>query len=181
MYDPQSGNEGITITQYSYDVAGNLEEETSGGIERSYSHNGFNQLRSASERDGEDLLSSVHYEYDANGNRIEEDNNTSGETVLMQYNAFDMMSRYEKKEGTDTVFLQENRYDGSGKRIEKKEIRERENEAQPGDTSLEKVTKRYTYQGDTVLQTDVLHIDVADFSGTPQTGATADDTEASTF
>ena len=177
VYDPQSGDEGITITQYSYDAAGNLEEETSGGIEKSYSHNGFNQLTSAIERDGEEVLSDISYLYDANGNRIEEDNNASGETVLMQYNALDMMSRYEKKEGTDTVFLQENRYDGSGKRIEKKEIRERENEAQPGDTSLEKVTKRYTYQGDTVLQTDVSHIDVTGFSGTPETGQASDDTE----
>ena len=95
----------------------------------------------------------------------------------MEYNAFDMMSRYEKKESTDTVFLQENRYDGSGKRVEKKEIRQKENEAQPETVQLEKVTKRYTYQGDTVLQTDVSKVDVTGFGGTPLAGASADDTE----
>ena len=166
----------VSETRYSYDEAGNLEREVSGATEKTYDHNGLDQLESVAEWDTSDhsLVSYTDYMYDANGNRIREVK--GGTEITMGYNAFDMMTSYEKKENGETVFLQKNIFDGNGRRVEKQEIREKQDQtinlddSAESDVQLEKVTKKYIYQGDTVPGTDTASIDVTGFDGDTEGG-----------
>lgn len=171
------GDGALTVTEYTYDDAGNLYEVTRGNTVEYYEYDRLNQLTSVTGFEDEEWTSNLSYLYDANGNRIEEIDFMKHEHVYMDYDAMDMMSRYERTVDEETTFIQENLYDGDGQRIEKKEIREKAGEpavnGDEGDTQFEKVTKSYIYQGGSVLETDTESIGVTGFTGSPEEGSTA--------
>ena len=123
-------NEEKTTTTYSYDSAGNRTKKVKGEEETAYTYNGLNQLLRAKTTKGDTVKNDISYEYDVNGNQIQETDKETGDSVENTYDVENRLSTatVTKKSGTsgnETVSLtQENLYNGDGQRIQKKEAGE---------------------------------------------------------
>ena len=122
-------NEEKTTTTYSYDSAGNRTKKVKGEEETAYTYNGLNQLLRAKTTKGDTVKNDISYEYDVNGNQIQETDKETGDSVENTYDVENRLSTAtvtkKSTSGNETVSLtQENLYNGEGQRIQKKEAGE---------------------------------------------------------
>lgn len=114
------------VSAYIYDAVGNrlTQTKTMGGQTETtqYTYNSLNQLLASTTTKADGTVTeSKTYQYDANGNQIQETDSISNTETQNTYDPAGRLAGCIKKENGQVILEQRNQYNGSGARIQKAE------------------------------------------------------------
>ncbi|MGI6501485.1 MAG: DNRLRE domain-containing protein [Anaerostipes sp.] len=112
-------NDAKTTNTYVYDGVGNRLSEDIDGTKTSYDYNGLDQVKTATTAKGTAVDEVKQYDYDVNGNEVEQSSTKTGQTIKRTYDTKNQLSTVSTAKNESSTLVQTNAYNGDGQRIQK--------------------------------------------------------------